>query len=212
VKTRLLPLLGAELAARLYRALAEETLQLTAPSGGAYQRWLAFSPREARDEIAAWFPGETLLPQVGEDLGARMAAAFDEAFRRGATRVVVIGTDVLGLSREIVLEALAALEGRPLVLAPAQDGGYCLLGLTRPCPELFEGIAWSTPTVLATTLAHARERGLNTRLLAPLMDIDTPDDLRLGWNLLADLLSRYGLLEAVRQLALTGPQRTSSHG
>ena len=171
---------------------------------GAYERWLVFSPREARDEIVAWFPGETLLPQVGEDLGARMAAAFDEAFRRGARRAVVIGTDVLGLSREIVLEAFAALDSHQPVVAPAQDGGYCLLGLARPCPELFAGIAWSTPTVLETTLSRARERGLNARLLAPLLDIDTPDDLRLGWNLLADLLSRHGLLEAVRR-ALSAP-------
>jgi rSAM/selenodomain-associated transferase 1 len=199
VKTRLVPLLGADLAARFYRALAEETLRLTTPEGGAYERWLAFSPPEARDEIAAWLAGEELLPQEGHDLGARMAAAFDEVFRRGARRAVVIGTDVLGLSRQIVLESFAALdddETQP-VLAPAQDGGYCLLGLTRPCPELFESIAWSTPSVLEATLARARALGLRPRLLAPLIDVDTPEDMKRDWDRLAEILGRHGLLADV---------------
>jgi rSAM/selenodomain-associated transferase 1 len=199
VKTRLVPLLGEGLAARFYRALAEETLRLTAPEGAAYERWLVFTPREARDDIAAWIPGEALLPQEGQDLGARMAAAFAKAFRHGARRAVIVGTDVLGLSREIVLESFAALDETQPVLAPARDGGYCLLGLTRPCPELFEGIAWSTPTVLEATLARAGQLGLKPRLLAPLIDIDTPHDMKLGWDLLADLLSRHGLLEEVRR-------------
>jgi hypothetical protein len=128
-----------------------------------------------------------------------MAAAFGEAFRRGASRVVVIGTDVLGLSRRIVLESFTALDEAQPVLAPAQDGGYCLLGLAQPCPELFEGIAWSTPSVLKATLARVRALGRGPHLLAPLTDVDTPEDMKRDWDRLAELLARHGLLADVRR-------------
>ncbi len=189
VKTRLIPALGGETAAALYRAVAEAGVRATAPAGGSYRRVLFFSPPAARDEVAAWFPGEELRPQRGEDLGARLAAAFAEVFREGARRVAVIGSDVPWVTRAGVEQALQALADHDVVLGPALDGGYYLLALARPCPGLFAGVPWSTPGVMAATLERARALGLSPRVLEPLPDIDSPEDLRREWERLAPLLS-----------------------
>jgi uncharacterized protein len=187
-KTRLAAHVGDAAALSVYRGLAAETLRRTAPAGDAYERLVFFTPAEAGPEVGEWLPGEALLPQVEGDLGQRMAAAFEEAFRRGARRVAIVGTDVPGLSAQIVGDALAALEDHDAVLGPARDGGYCLLALARACPALFQGIAWGTPAVLPVTLQRATALGLRLRLLAPLRDIDTLEDLRAEWDLVAPLL------------------------
>ena len=182
VKTRLAAEIGAGEAARVYRALAERVLAQTAlQAGDAYRRLIFFSPADARDEIAAWLPGEVLVAQDGADLGQRIDAAFAHAFEGGATRVVLIGTDVPRLAREHVRQALAALESSPLVLGPATDGGYYLIALRARQPELFQGIAWSTDTVRAATLERAAALGLNVHLLEPLRDVDTAADLDAEW-------------------------------
>lgn len=186
VKTRLIPLLGAEVAAGLYRALCEEVLLATVPRPGEYERLAFFSPPEAAEAVRMWLPGVRLLPQSGGDLGARMSAAFARAFERGARRVVIVGTDSPAVSRGTVAEALDALDEADVVVGPAEDGGYYLLALRQPRPELFEGLAWSTPTVLEETLARAGE--LRVRQLAGLRDIDTPGDLRAEWPRVRPLL------------------------
>jgi hypothetical protein len=117
-----------------------------------------------------------------------MAAAFDEAFRRGARRAAIIGTDAPSVSRELVLEALGALNDHDLAVGPASDGGYYLLALDRPRPELFEGIAWSTPSVLAATRERAARLGLRVRVLRSLTDVDTLADLRTEWPRIRALL------------------------
>lgn len=178
VKTRLAGELGPEAAAELYRQLAEAALLHTAPQGGEYERVVCFAPREARDEVARWLPGEALEPQRGDDLGSRMTLAFLGAFERGARRVALMGTDVVGIDRALVLEAFAALEAHDLALGPARDGGYYLIALERLEPRLFEGITWSTPTVLAETMERAAACGLRVRLLRVLRDVDTIEDVR----------------------------------
>lgn len=187
VKTRLAAALGPDDAAALYRRLAEEVLRLT-PARGAYRRLVFHAPADAGAEIAAWLPGETLVPQVEGDLGWRMAAGFEEAFRRGARRAAIVGTDVPALTRSLVAQALGALEDHDLVLGPARDGGYYLLAIDRPHPGLFQGIAWSTPTVLAATAERATGLGLGVRLLQVLRDVDTPQDVVAEWPRLAPLL------------------------
>jgi len=183
------PELGAEGAAELYRALADEEIRRTAPRPGEYGRLFFFAPAEARTAIEAWLPGEVLLPQAGDDLGARMAAAFAEAFRRGARRAAVIGTDVPWASRRVVVDALSALAAHDVVIGPTADGGYYLLALDRPRPELFQGIAWSTPSVLAATAERAAGLGLRVRMLDELPDIDTLEDVRAHWDELPALLT-----------------------
>ena len=188
VKTRLLPALDAESAAEVYRALAEEEIRRTAPRPGEYARLFFYAPPSSPEAMSAWLPGETFLPQRGEDLGARMSAAFDEAFRRGARRAAVIGTDVPWLTRDRVAEAFAALDEHDAVLGPTPDGGYYLLALARPRPELFRGIAWSTPSVLAATAERAGALGLRVQMLGELPDIDTIEDLRANWSRVRPLL------------------------
>ncbi len=198
VKTRLASSLGPEPAAELYRALAEEQVRATAPRPGEYERLFFFAPADARAEIEAWFPGEDLRPQEGSDLGERMARAFDEAFRRGVARAAIVGSDVPWVSRETVLAALRPLAEHDLVLGPARDGGYYLLALARPQPALFRGIAWGTPSVLASTVERAGALGLSVRLLDPLPDVDTLEDVRSEWERLARLLDRRpGLRNAI---------------
>jgi rSAM/selenodomain-associated transferase 1 len=196
-KTRLTPALSPAEAAELYRALAEEEIRNTAPRPGEYARLFFFDPSSSPDAMSAWLPGETLLPQRGDDLGARMSAAFDEAFRRGARRAAVIGTDVPWVTRARVAEAFAALDGHDVVLGPTADGGYYLLAVDRPRPELFRGIAWSTPSVLGSTADRAGALGLRVQMLGELPDIDTMDDLRAHWEALRPLLAGRPVAAAV---------------
>jgi hypothetical protein len=188
VKTRLAPALGAETAVELYRALCEEVLGATTPRPGEYERLVFFTPPEAAESVRAWLPGLRLHPQTGGDLGTRMAAAFAWVFARGAERVAIVGTDAPAVSTATVAEALDALDEADVVLGPAEDGGYYILALRESRPELFEGIAWSTPAVLVQTVARARQGGLRIHQLARLRDIDTPEDLRAEWPRLRLLL------------------------
>jgi uncharacterized protein len=179
VKTRLGAALGTDLAADLYRAMAEGVLART--RAAPCVRSVFFAPREAEAEMAAWLPHETLVPQDGADLGARMAAAFAWAFSVGATKVVLVGTDAPGLSDEHVRAALVVLDAHDVVLGPALDGGYYLVALRRPAPALFDGVAWGTADVLAQTVARAEAAGLAVAPLAPLGDVDELADLRREW-------------------------------
>jgi hypothetical protein len=188
VKTRLLPALDPESAAELYRALAEEEIRQTAPRDGEYTRLFFHAPPSSPEAMSAWLPGETFVAQQGADLGARMAAAFEEAFRRGASRAAIIGTDVPWLTRARVAEAFRALDEHDVVLGPTPDGGYYLLAVDRPRPALFPGIAWSTPSVFSATAERAGTLGLRVSVLPALADIDTIDDLRAHWPRVRPLL------------------------
>jgi rSAM/selenodomain-associated transferase 1 len=204
-KTRLVPQLGAECAAALYRALAEEEVRRTTPRPGDYDRLFLFAPADAGPEMELWFPGQEWLPQEGDDLGARMAAAFEQAFRRGARRAALIGSDAPWVSRDRVLEALAALQDHDVALGPARDGGYYLIALDRPRPGLFGGIRWSSSSVLAATVERAGALGLGVRLLESLPDIDTLADLRDEWPRLRPLLAARPELVAAIEASLAGP-------
>jgi uncharacterized protein len=203
-KTRLIPALGPENAAALYRILAEEEIANTRPREGEYRRLFFFAPEDAAGEIESWLPGERMLPQLGSDLGARMAAAFAAAFAGGARRAVIVGTDVPWVTRQRVLEAFAALDGHDVVLGPAHDGGYYLMGLSRHRPALFDGIPWSTPAVLAATAERAGGLGLSVHHLEALRDIDTIEDLRAEWGHVRPLLEKRKDLLIALETALGG--------
>ena len=102
--------------------------------------------------------------------------AFDHAFRQGAERVVLIGTDSPEIMGQDFADAFSALNDSDVVLGPAVDGGYWLVGLRKPVPALFSGIHWSASTVLERTLAVANAMGLSVRQLRTLHDIDTAED------------------------------------
>jgi rSAM/selenodomain-associated transferase 1 len=189
-KTRLIPALGPETAAAVYRLLAEAEVAATRPGAGEYDRLFCFSPAAAEAQVRAWFPGEAVWPQPEGDLGHRMASAFGAAFARGANRVALVGTDIPGVTRDLVARSFDALAAADLVLGPTHDGGYYLVAMARPLPELFEGMEWSTTGVLAATRERAEALGLGTRLVRPLTDIDTLDDLRATWDEIDPLLGR----------------------
>jgi rSAM/selenodomain-associated transferase 1 len=197
VKTRLAERLGADLAADVYRALVARVRAATAPRAHEYARVFCYSDFPTREEAASWLDGEAVRPQEGADLGARMSAAFARAFAEGASRVVLVGSDAPDLERRHVVEALQALGGDDLALAPSGDGGYSLVALRRPCPEIFSGIPWSTPAVLRETVARAEAAGLRVAMLETLADIDTPADLARASSRLHVWLPP-PLLEAVR--------------
>ncbi len=197
VKTRLAAVLGDDGAADLYRAIAGEEIRSTAPRAGEYERAFVFTPDDARAEIEAWLPGETLSPQQGADLGQRMSGAFASAFAAGARRVAIIGSDVPAVGREHVVEAFRALEDNDVALGPTHDGGYYLIALDRARPALFQSIPWSTPSVLSATAERAGVLGLSVRMLDPLRDIDTIGDLKAEWGRVRPLIAGTPLEAAV---------------
>lgn len=189
VKTRLVPPLTPGEAAELARCMLLDGLERLA-------RWsrqdplgpvLAFAPATER----TWFeaqtpPGVELRAQCGADLGERLAAHFEDEFRRSpGSSVVVVGADAPLLARTVVYAAHAALaEGADLVLSPDLGGGYALVGLSRPCRELFTAVPMSAASMAERTLALAAERGLAARLLPTTGDVDVERDLvRLGHEL-----------------------------
>ena len=176
-KTRLIPALGAEGAAALHRRLVLRTLRTAHRACRA-----AFADLEVRfdggteQSMSHWLGDSArFLPQGAGDLGERMARAFEESSRSPAT--VIIGSDCPGLTPDVITAAFARLTETPVVLGPAQDGGYYLIGLSRPMPELFRGIPWGTDRVLPDSLAVLQRRGCIPALLDPLEDIDRPEDL-----------------------------------
>ena len=174
VKTRLAAALGPEGAAHAHRLLVETLLHRLTEIPSLELR---FSPDDAADEIKPWLRAAwTLAPQGPGDLGQRLTSAFATAFADGAERVVIIGSDCPDVSVCDVEFAWSALHTHDVVLGPATDGGYWLIGLRRPAPELFTAIPWSTPQVFAETSARCARHALRLQLLRELTDIDEPAD------------------------------------
>lgn len=183
VKTRLAVSIGDEAALRVYRRLAEHTLRAaSALADGGVRVRVHHTPADAGDAVRAWLgDGPAYLPQAEGDLGARMEDAFARAFAEGAERVVIVGSDLPDVSEDLLRRAFGLLDAHPAVLGPARDGGYYLLGLTRPVAGIFDGIAWSTDEVLAATVDRFRAAGIEPVLLEMLRDVDEAADLPAGW-------------------------------
>jgi uncharacterized protein len=180
VKTRLVPPLSHEAAARLYSAFLADVFDVVE----AARRSLAFdrvfacalAPDEDGSEARALAPsGWRVAFQRGEDLGARIAFAYEDA---AAFSTVIIGSDSPTMPPSRILEAFSALEaGARAVFGPAKDGGYDLIGLSKIEPPLLERIPWSTDQVMETTRARARAAGIEIRELSLGYDVDAIDDL-----------------------------------
>jgi rSAM/selenodomain-associated transferase 1 len=174
VKTRLARDVGDERAVAIYRALVEHQAKAI-PLG--WQVSVYFTPTDAAETMRAWLqpylPGVARFePQSEGDLGQRLRAAVEVEFRRGARRVFLIGGDCPGISSNYLAEADQALKECDLVIGPAADGGYVLLGLKTQSKALFENVAWSTRLVLDQTLSAACSESLRVKLLATLEDVD----------------------------------------
>jgi rSAM/selenodomain-associated transferase 1 len=141
------------------------------------ERVLVFAPSERKAEFAVLTADRfSLTPQVNGELGQRLATFFERQFDGGATSVVAIGTDSPTLPVEFVDRAFAELEDANVVLGPATDGGYYLVGCGPDRPRLFDNIAWSSGRVLADTIAALTEPRWRLALLPPWYDVDTADD------------------------------------
>jgi hypothetical protein len=181
VKTRLAASIGADAALRVYRRLAEHTVREALAVAGAEVR-VHFTPADAEAAVRAWLgDGPALLPQAEGDLGERMRDAFAQAFADGHRRVVIIGSDLPEMRTDLLRRAIAPLDEHEAVIGPARDGGYYLLGLTWLVEGVFDGIAWSTPGVLAATLERLAAAGITPALLESLTDVDEVGDLPPGW-------------------------------
>ena len=208
VKTRLQPLLGrdgcAELQAELIRHAAAWALEV-APGAA----WLAYSPARAREEIEQLVPsGVDLFPQRGRSLGQRLEAATRHVLERRPGALLVIGTDAPTLT----LAHAAGARGRLMVgddvcFGPAADGGYYLLALDRPQPQLFSlpREEWGRPRVLELSVRAARAAGLTVGLLGEEYDLDTPDDA-------AELLTDPRVPPRVAEILAPAANRTSAPG
>jgi uncharacterized protein len=176
VKTRLAREVGDARALAVYRRLAEHTLAVAGRTGAAV--CVHYAPAEGIDEVREWLgAGASYRPQAEGDLGARLEAAFDTAFARGARRVVVVGSDLPALTAGLLRHTRDVLERRGAVIGPAHDGGYYLLGLTAARPRLFRAMAWSTRHVFAGTRSRLRAEGVEPVLLPTLRDVDYAADL-----------------------------------
>lgn len=178
-KTRLIPVLGPDGAARLHRRMAEHTFAV-AEQFGKQKRVsvMAYYTGASKERMNRWLGPEVTLRRQGDgDLGARIARAFREAFQSRMKRVIIIGTDCPGIRVETLQEAIDSLTSNDVVIGPARDGGYYLVGLRCEIPELFKDIPWGTGHVLERTLERAHRLGIRPFLLETLEDIDRPEDL-----------------------------------
>ena len=198
VKTRLARSVGPLDARDLYVDMATDTLQWTQALNRC-RTTVFYSPagelKACRKLLPEGTPEPFFEPQCSGSLGRRMQAAFAHMFQHGAKSAILIGSDCPLLERNLVRQAFTALRNNDLVLGPAADGGYYLIGLRRPAPELFRLRHWSHPGVLKATLNIASKLNLSSRTLPTLSDIDQGEDLpRLGSELLAAWLKcRKGL-------------------
>jgi rSAM/selenodomain-associated transferase 1 len=177
-KTRLIPLLGAERAAALQRALIQQAVEVAVDADlGPVSLWCT----PDCDHEAFTTPAQThaieLFRQAGGDLGARFVAAFGTLTPRYP--LLIIGTDCPMLTPGHLTECASALRtGADAVFLPTEDGGYALVGAAKPIPSLFGDMPWSTDQVMIETRARARQNGLTIVEPAVLWDLDTPDDYR----------------------------------
>ena len=176
-KTRLIPSLGEDGAAALHARLVERTVATAqAARAGEVQLWCSPDEQHSFFQSLSLRSGCLLLRQCEGDLGRRMAGAVDRMLC-GTSFAIIVGTDCPALTAAHLNDAAAALETHDVVLIPAEDGGYYLIGLCRPRPRIFDSIDWGSDRVLEQTAARLRSLRLRWRELALHWDVDRPQDV-----------------------------------
>ena len=175
VKTRLARAIGVDAAFGMYQALLASTLVELGPGSGDFEPevWVAGDVERFEEWQRRVLPGSMWMPVVEQrsgTLGQRMAHAFDEGIS------VLVGSDIPPMSAGYVARTLQVLKSVDVVLGPTEDGGYCLIAMNTPHPELFDGIPWSTSGVFEATVRAARE--LSVEVLEALWDVDVVADLK----------------------------------
>lgn len=180
VKSRLASHIGDPGALQVYESLLARAVNaVTSLDANRFSRAVAVTPASCSDLFAEeHLDFDLVVPQVEGDLGRRMHSALDLFInKKSMSACILIGADIPRLSIEVIEEAAIRLAAADLVLGPAVDGGYYLIGMNKMHPELLEGIEWGTSTVLERTLEKARVSGLTVALLHELRDLDNADDL-----------------------------------
>ncbi|MBI5634818.1 MAG: TIGR04282 family arsenosugar biosynthesis glycosyltransferase [Nitrospirae bacterium] len=204
VKTRLAKDIGNEKAAEIYRQVAEQVMKQTDPISfshyaiqcpplkkggiaescsrdelipGAYERVIFYDPPERLCDFEQWLRHEKFIPQQGNDVGERMDNAIRELLALGAGKAVITGADIPGLDSDIIARAFTELEHADIVIGPAKDGGYYLIGMKEPHAEIFQGIPWSTEKVLRHTVSLIETLHLTVAKTPVLSDLDRIEDL-----------------------------------
>ncbi len=185
VKTRLVPPLTSTQAAEVCRALLSDQFDHLRNFAGA-ERYLFYTPADAEKSLSELAGTDYIyLAQSGDDLGARMHQAFVDLSRLGHRNIVLIGSDLPALPLTILEQAfrpLAHAEPR-VVLGPSADGGYYLVGMHRPTPEIFVNMTWSHDRVFADTTARLDALNLSYDVLPAWFDVDVADDFQRLWQL-----------------------------
>lgn len=181
-KTRLAADVGNEMALKMYHVLTDWTRKQASALSGIH-RYLWYSNGINGEDAWSNTDYDKHLQQ-GKGLGERMEHAFELAFQQGHDRAIIIGSDCPGITTEYLKEAFAALAEHDVVVGPALDGGYTLLGMRSLHTILFRDMEWSTEKVLPVTLQRAEIKNLSVKQLAPLSDVDYLEDwLGYGWPL-----------------------------
>ena len=173
VKTRLAATVGHRKALEVYIKLLLHTRSIASP----FIENTIFYFTSNIEKTEEWTQFNQRL-QMGDTLGARMSNALSESFEEGNDKVLIIGTDCYEITSEIISNAFKALDENDVVIGPAEDGGYYLLGMKRFYPDFFVNKKWSTETVFIDTIEDVKRLGLTQKSLPTLTDIDTEHDLR----------------------------------
>lgn len=175
VKTRLAATIGEEAALAVYYQLLSYTASIT--NDLSVDKFVFYSGYI--EKLDAWDNNHYFKQiQQGNDLGERMQQAFETIFEKGYREIVIIGTDCHELQANIISKAFTSLDSHDVVIGPAADGGYYLLGMKQPYLTLFENISWSTNTVFYETILKCKTSQLDYCLLPILRDIDREEDLQ----------------------------------
>jgi rSAM/selenodomain-associated transferase 1 len=177
VKTRLGKQIGNDAAASLYKLFMAQTFRFTAQLDATC--FVTVEPADRVAQFVDFVPkGCQVFAQEGPDLGQRLIHAFDFVFSEISARVIALGTDSPTLPPEYVTEAFERLEYSDVVIGPAEDGGYYLIGVNQPQRALFEEVSWSSDSVLKATIERAQCTGLSYSLLPIWYDVDELDSLQ----------------------------------
>ncbi|MFZ2199079.1 MAG: TIGR04282 family arsenosugar biosynthesis glycosyltransferase [Thermodesulfovibrionales bacterium] len=177
VKTRLAGDIGPQKAALISRKITERVMKQTMPDAGSYDRFVFYDPPERVRDFLSWLPHEKFIAQRGSDVGERMDNAIRYLLENGAKKAVITGADIPDLTSKIIIEAFEMLDHADVVVGPAHDGGYYLIGMKSPMSELFCNIPWSTGDVFSETVMVLKSSGKSYGVLPVLSDLDTIEDL-----------------------------------
>jgi hypothetical protein len=180
VKTRIAKTLGEKFAVDFYKACAENTFnECRKIASNNLDIYIFYADKNDKKLMKNWAGSEfRLFPQSGEDLGKRMLNAFKQVFAEGVRRAILIGTDIPGISSKVISDSLISLCKSDVVIGPAKDGGYYLIGMNKLYGFLFEKIEWGSGKVFSDTLNRISLHNIERQIVAELYDIDTEEDLK----------------------------------